>query len=944
MQKLLLVTPILLTFFNILALSGQDLDLNRTQYFLDSLTRNQEIDSSWDFVIAYRRLGDCYRQKKEYDKALEYVLKGKALAEKFNNSNYDVTTLNFMYLADLYHKTGNPEKVVEVLEGGLEFTLSHPQKKQRDIIEYYFQLGQVMSVMNESERAIEYVEKAIFLIKNNSYEGSINRLAILYRLLGISYLNLRDQEKAMAYFNQCLSLSEGREGNMATRMRITSIITIGNICARKKEYPLAFHYLEMADSLLQIAKTKSENLDYLIHEFRGVRWNRAMICLQNDELEQAEKHFLDIVNHYPVEGQDWLDSGTYFYLGIIHEWLGNWEKALKYNHQAIIVSCKTFNIDDYFELPAYDDFRELGNIYWTLNQKALYLARSSAVEDKKEEKMRRYEKALEVSDMFDQLHAHNLKKMNLLRDGQSKSLIETSTMNFQSALSITYDAYQVRSDEITLERGFYYTEKMKAQQLWLSLLNSNAKSFGYLEESLLEQEKDLLADINHYETELYKAEQNKDTSAIEVIKNQHLFKLRNTYTNLQRTLEQEYPDYFQAKYKFVPETVKSLQNVLNDNELLVEYVFTDTALFIYTLAQSCSLQLQKVPLDTLTASRVDAFNKRLQSSSWMRRSSREKFINLSYALYRQFLQPIEGQLSGKNRLIIIGDGMTNYIPFEVLLPSDEVKSFRELDYLIKKHEVSYHYSASLFAKARKEVIAETSGIFAFAPVYDYVDETIAFAKNNTSPAIANTFRAFDQDGHYAPLPESEREVEEIMALFKKHGSADSKLTLRAAANEMALKSNLEKPYRFVHIAGHSFADLDNPKFSGIACLEKKESARDSTILAEDGTLYTGEIYNLSTKADLVTLSSCESGYGKMEVSEGLLGLNRAFIYTGTPNVIFSLWKVYDKVSAELMVDFYQYVLAGESYTTSLRQAKLNLLKQEATAAPHFWGPYLLIGR
>ena len=162
--------------------------------------------------------------------------------------------------------------------------------------------------------------------------------------------------------------------------------------------------------------------------------------------------------------------------------------------------------------------------------------------------------------------------------------------------------------------------------------------------------------------------------------------------------------------------------------------------------------------------------------------------------------------------------------------------------------------------------------------------------------------------------------------------------MREVASEASLKSNLEKPYQFVHIAGHSFADIDNPKFSGIACFEGHDESK------EDGTLYTGEIYNISSKADLVTLSSCESGFGKLEGSEGMLGLNRAFIYAGTPNVVFSLWKVYDKVSAELMVDFYGNILEGKSYSESLRTAKLNLLNNETTAAPHFWSPYLLIGK
>jgi len=134
--------------------------------------------------------------------------------------------------------------------------------------------------------------------------------------------------------------------------------------------------------------------------------------------------------------------------------------------------------------------------------------------------------------------------------------------------------------------------------------------------------------------------------------------------------------------------------------------------------------------------------------------------------------------------------------------------------------------------------------------------------------------------------------------------------------------------------------LTNPKFSGIACF--RTPADDSK--QDDGTLFAGEIYNLNIQADLITLSSCESGYGKLENSEGLLGLNRAFVYAGTSNVVFSLWKVYDKVSAKLMIDFYQQLLKNNDYASSLRQAKLNLINDEATASPHFWSSYLLIGR
>ncbi|MEO1713997.1 MAG: CHAT domain-containing protein, partial [Bacteroidota bacterium] len=196
----------------------------------------------------------------------------------------------------------------------------------------------------------------------------------------------------------------------------------------------------------------------------------------------------------------------------------------------------------------------------------------------------------------------------------------------------------------------------------------------------------------------------------------------------------------------------------------------------------------------------------------------------------------------------------------------------------------------------------------------------------------------DENGTLLPLPESEREVNEIKALFLDKDPIPIATNLRSYATEAALKENLQQPYRYIHIAGHSFADLNNPLFSGIACYPDADNDPNSTML------YMGEIYLLKTQADLIILSSCESGFGQALDSDGLVGLNRAFIISGTPNVVFSLWKVYDKVSAEMMIQFYRGVIDGADYASSLRDAKLRLINDPATASPHYWSPFLMIGR
>jgi CHAT domain-containing protein len=235
----------------------------------------------------------------------------------------------------------------------------------------------------------------------------------------------------------------------------------------------------------------------------------------------------------------------------------------------------------------------------------------------------------------------------------------------------------------------------------------------------------------------------------------------------------------------------------------------------------------------------------------------------------------------------------------------------------------------LFAKARRNQRSiYEQDLLAFAPIY----EDISTARLDTNDYFNPALRAFQLNGSFSPLPESEREIKAINALQQN----SSEYLIRREANKENLLQIIHKPYRFIHIAGHSFADLDNPKFSGIACWQGGEIKED--------ILFTSEIYNLKIQTDLVVLSSCESGLGSYDVSEGILGLNRAFLYAGANNVIFSLWKVYDKVSADLMINFYEKVMEEKPYSTALREAKLALINNPQTAAPHLWSSFLLIGR
>lgn len=128
--------------------------------------------------------------------------------------------------------------------------------------------------------------------------------------------------------------------------------------------------------------------------------------------------------------------------------------------------------------------------------------------------------------------------------------------------------------------------------------------------------------------------------------------------------------------------------------------------------------------------------------------------------------------------------------------------------------------------------------------------------------------------------------------------------------------------------------------------ENNNLLTQDTTSSEDNILYSGEIYNLELNADLTVLSACETGLGKIEEGEGVIGLTRALLYAGSKNIIVSLWQVSDESTSKLMVDFYTNILENKKnrFSGHLSKAKRKLIAEGKFAHPFFWSPFVLIGK
>jgi CHAT domain-containing protein len=422
--------------------------------------------------------------------------------------------------------------------------------------------------------------------------------------------------------------------------------------------------------------------------------------------------------------------------------------------------------------------------------------------------------------------------------------------------------------------------------------------------------------------------------------------------------------------------------VLDDQTVLLEYSLGRDASYLWAATKS-GVSLYKLParssIDTLaTALRAQLIPSKLQRRivgiDVMADSQRglgvsavpfaeeaAAFVAASSALYKTAVEPAGGAL-GDKRLLIVGDGALNYVPFEALVKAPESADYSSLPYLIKSNEIIYAPSASVVGviKQQNSNRAGRAILILADPVFNSNDTRAkgAGASSNGETrglgiqsaltdvtgqdASATAGPAKMQGLPLARLAGTRTEAEQIVKLAKTSGTqADVWLDLDASEGNLDAR-DISK-YRVVHFATHGLLNAERPQFTGLVL----SLVGNKT---EDGFLRTDEVFNLRLGSPLVMLSACETGLGKEKRGEGVMGLTRAFMYAGAPTVGVSLWSVADKSTAELMTDFYKRLLgssAAESTAVSpsaaMRDAQLAMIAGKKYSAPFYWAPFVLVG-
>ncbi len=906
-------------------------------------------ENYFDTATVYYNIANIYNTKGDYTEALElfqHVLKVDLLLFGEENSETSATYHN---MANVNANIGSFKKAFELYQKSLQIDLKILEDKEHDhIMATYHGMANILSYQGKYDEALKLYFKVLEVDLKRGHEQSIET-ASLYHNIANAFKDKAEYQKSLDYYHKSLKITVSLVGEKHAE----TITTLHNIA-------YVYHYLGNYKKALDIY-FKVLNLDLEIfglnHPHTATTYHHIAYIYQDKKMysEALAIYNMSLDIREAILGEHHISTAsTYHNIGNILEDLEHYDEALEQYHKALKIEIDILGVEHPTTANSYH------NIANVLQSQKHY-----------EESLSYYYKALKANlknlrknHPTIAINYHNI-GISLFYQKQYKEAYEATKKSFDIFLKnrqINIINLDNREKENYLSHN---RDIMRISHLFKTLLFYNKQQpQKELIHNGLSYWLNYKGSIFEYQNILSMIEErSKESNTIENIQNLRaltlqLAKLENTHIhkrtknynerkkeikkqihNIQIILSKQTPQFKELLgLNHIDSTL--IANTLKPHQLYLDFVRGEKNYYVFTLDKSNHITFQQISeKDSISIEKnIQAFrtnnnkmanaisNKQLTKklNQELKKESQQILSTIYNKLFKNYLQE---QVKSKSSLIISPDGVLNFLPFEAL--------YNEQKYLIEKYAINYISSGRELIRQSKRKKQKSSEKVV---VFGSPDFWLKLPKNNASSLTKDVIsqeNATIFDIEFTTLEISKQEIATMKHYYPK---------LEVYQEENATVENLFKIQnpKILHISTHGFFldNKNNPNpmlatalaFAGANYANYKNDARGiATALKLSGLKL--------QHTELVVLSACETGLGKIDQAEGVTGLPKAFIQAGAKHVMMSLWSVSSKETVTLMQHFYENIHKGDNYATALHKAKLQMI----TMHPYYWSAFIMSG-
>jgi CHAT domain-containing protein/Tfp pilus assembly protein PilF len=913
----------------------QDFDLaleaQQDAYVLADLAKSDrvKVDALMNLAEIYFKLGDTVSTESNYKKAIQLCegldtdnAKDNIAYANFRLGQYFLQIDEYQISKDYYLEsikyyelipTNGELAILEADLGSIEQNLGnydsaliHYEKSFKEISLFddknslarvLHNIGGTYNLLGKFDSGFEKFEEALRII--NQY--NINDPLLYANIIvgeGVSYEYKGEYKKALEYYLEAKTIQENNKywiEYVKTQMALGSIYTrLGEFDSAEESFTQAEKYLNDINAPDVLAEFYNEF--GIMHKFKGDN-NSALA-----EYKKAEIIFRDL-------GKIASEIVIINNIGEMYQLLGENEYAEQKFKQA-----EKLARSNGFDLQLCNALIGLSSIYYSesnfdaakkTTEEALKLAIKNNDLTMEWIALANIARLYEVDGNVDEAIKKYIEVINIIESIRENIYInDLKTSYMLDKLQIYQQIVKLLIDTNDYERAYEFVERSKARSLLDQLNSGNIDFRDKLDQSAFAKENYLLQQISSRRNQL-----NELKKQLSITKDDtQITQTINEVTSEIKRLEEDYQNNRIETQSLSPQlnallpskvlSINEVKAILDENTIMVEYYILPNKVLAFIISSN-DFNTVEIPV-----TEKELTNKITDFQTGILEKNDRSYSDLR-ELYNFIFQPIEDVLDElsvpPSTIVIVPHGILYYVPFLALSDGKT--------YLNERFNLTQIPSASLY----KIVIKKTNDEF------------------RTILAIGNPKTEEVGAGN---LKNAEDEVNLISKLFGSDPKTRDKATETTVLDQASANNIL-------HIAAHSSINSNNPLFYSLLL---------SPDTKNDGYLTVHEIYNLdlSLKTSLVVLSSCQSLVGNVinsgnfiQAGDEIEGFSRAFIYSGTPSLISSLWIVDDESTGYLMQRFYTYLLEGSSKAEALKKAQLDT--RERFPHPYNWAAFVLTG-